>query len=255
MKKMPNMFILLTLSILVSCNSKSSSPVSSPVNPASDLSGTVSSVLNFMNPISSAHAADAICTTPGGSNKGVQIYLVDKNGNEKIICYATLNANGSFNAKIRDNLIPINSKLKIKATMAGGVREAIVNKGSLNAVSVDPASTLAAPLIHDQWVKGHDLDAKEVRIKIRDYIEGSLRSHGVKVSEMRADKIAQLQMMFKNSPKALAMTLFNNGDNSVVDDSFKVFLKDGYTKTRMGSNGYLSDPGQFVYSGENLITD
>ena len=254
MKKMSIMFIILTLSILVSCNSKSSSPVSSPVNPASDLTGTVSSVLNFMNPISSAHAASEICTTPGGSNKGVQIYLVDKNGNEKIICYATLNANGSFNAKIRENLIPINSKLKIKATMAGGVREAIVNKGSLNAVSVDPASTLAAPLIHDQWIKGNELDAKAVRIKIRDYLEESLLSRR-KVSEMSADKISQLQMMIKNSPKALAMALFNKGENPSVEDNFKVFLREGYAKKRIGVNGYLSGEGEFVFNGENDIND
>jgi hypothetical protein len=250
MKKISIMFLLLSLSALVSCNSGGgSSPVSVPVKPVSDLSGTVSSVLNFMNPISSAYAADQICTTPGGSNKGVQIYLVDKGGNEKIICYANLNSNGSFNAKIREDLIPSDSQLKIKASVGGAVREAIVNTGSLSAISVDPASTLAVPVIHDQWVKGNDFDAKEIRNKVKAFVKDCV---GSDVSGMKADKIASLKYMFENSKDSFEKTLFNHGADSAMDASFKAFLGNVYrSSTRLGADGHLSDPGALVYNDEN----
>ena len=247
MKKISIMFLLLSLSVLVSCNSGGgSSPVSSPVKPASDLSGTVSSVLNFMNPISSAHAASEICTTPGGSNKGVQIYLVDKGGNEKIICYATLNSNGSFNTKIRKELVPSDSQLKIKAMVGGALREAMVNTGSTTAVTVDPASTLAVPVIHDQWVKGNDFDAKKIREQVREYVESCLG--GVKISEIKPDKIASLKYMFENSKDAMEKNLFNGGS----DDSFKIFVGNVYkSHTRIGLDGDPSKSSNLVYSDEN----
>jgi hypothetical protein len=247
MKKISIMFLLLSLSVLVSCNSGGgSSPVSAPVNPTSDLSGTVSSVLNFMNPISSAHAASEICTTPGGSNKGVQIYLVDKGGNEKIICYANLNSNGSFNSKIRKDLIPSDSQLKIKAEVAGGaIREAFVNTGSLGAVSVDPASTLAVPVIQDQWVKGNDFDAKEIRKSVDAFVK---RCIGKNASEMTADKIASLKYMIKNSSEAMENAIFKDAH----DSSFDLFVENVYnTKMWLGENGEPSRGGHLSYSPES----
>lgn len=247
MKQMTNILFLLSLTALVSCNSGgSASPTSTPASPTSDLSGTVSSVLNFMNPISSAHAADAICTTPKGSNKGVEISLIDKNGKETIVCYATLNSNGSFNSKIRKKLIPSDSQLKIKAIVGGAVREALVNTNSTTAVSVDPASTLALPVIHDQWVKGNDFDAKKIREQLREYVESCT---GVKIAGMKADKIASLKYMFKNSKDAIEKNLFNGGN----DDTFRRFVGDVYkSKTRVGVNGDPSKAGHLVFSDENV---
>ncbi len=247
MKKISITFLIMSLSILASCNSGGgASPTSIPVKPVSDLSGTVSSVLNFMSPISSAYAADKICTTPDGSNKGVEIYVVDKAGNEKIVCYATLNSNGSFNSKIREDLIPTDSKLKIKAKVGGAVREAFVSTGALSAVAVDPASTLAVPVIHDQWVKGNDVDAKEIREQVRVYVESCLG--GVKLSGMKADKIASLKYMFENSKDAVEKNLFNGG----ADETFKAFLGNVYrSDTRIGMDGDPSKSGHLVFSDEN----
>ncbi len=249
MKHITNIFLLLSLTALVSCNSGgSASPYSTSENPESDLSGTVSSVLNFMNPISSAHAASEICKTPGGTNKGVQIYLVDKSGNEEIICYANLNPNGSFNAKIRKKLVPIDYLLKIKAKVGGAIRQAIVNTDSTTAVAVDAASTLATPVIHDQWVKGNNFDAKIIREKVREYVESCLS--GVKISGMNPDKIASLQYMFTHSKDAMEENLFNGGNN----ENFKNFVEIVYkSNTRMGANGDISNGSRLLFSDNEHV--
>jgi len=252
MKKISILFLLLSLSVLVSCNSGgSSSPTSVPVNPTSDLSGTVSSVLNFMNPISSAHAASEICTTPNGSNKGVQIYLVDKDGTKNLICYTNLNSDGSFNTKIKKTLIPGGYQLKIEAMVGGALREAILNLDSTKDVSVDSASTLAFPVIHDQWTKGNDFDAKAIRTKVKEFV---LKSVGVEASDMKPEKIAMLQYTIANSKDSFEKTLFNPGADIGLDDSFKAFLGKVYSSSpRLGADGYYN-PGALLYTGENVKT-
>lgn len=71
MKNLTKMCLILSCVFLVSCNQEGegTSPAAVPEYPTSDLSdlsGTVSSVINFLNPISSAYAAETktkICTS------------------------------------------------------------------------------------------------------------------------------------------------------------------------------------------------
>ncbi len=261
MKQILSFFQVLSLFVLVSCNSGGdSSPLSKPGNsgdpgnssdpgdPASDLSGTVSSVLNFINPISSAYAADEICTTPDGTNKGVEIYLVDISGNELLICYANLNTNGSFNSRIYKNRIPRDSEIIIKATWAGGHRKAFVNTKSSTPISVDALATISSSIIQDQWAKGNDYDVEGIRKSVREFIRNSL---GEEVSEMKAHQVARINQVFRNSKEAVEQTLFKHGADSVMDELFKNFLANAHKNSTIeGRGGYIADRA-LVYNEEN----
>jgi hypothetical protein len=69
---------------------------------------------------------------------------------------------------------------------------------------------------------------------------------------MKADKIASLRFMMENSRDTLEKTLFNNGSDRVMDNSFKSFMANVYSSdTRIGMDGDPSKAGRLVYSEEN----
>lgn len=252
MKNLTKMCLILSSVFLVSCNQggEGSSPAAVPEHPTSDLSGTVSSVINFLNPISSAYAAEPkICTSSKSSNRQVEIYLVDKKGNETFVCHTSLNKNGTFNKKIKTSLIPEGSEIIVKAFYNGAIRESFVNPSATTDVNVDPASTLAVPAIKYQRKQGKKIDAKKIRNEISKFVENKI---GAKLAKMKAPKIAALKFMMENSEETLEMTLFNPGKDIALDKSFQKFMENVHkTNKRIGMNDEISLGLELVYSEEN----
>jgi hypothetical protein len=252
MKNLTKMCLILSCVFLVSCNQEGgdSSPAAVPEHPTSDLSGTVSSVINFLNPISSAYAAASeICVSDKKSNRKVEIYLVDEKGNETFVCHTSLNKNGTFTKKIKRDLIPDGSEIIVKAFYNGTIRESYVNSSATTDVNVDPASTLAVPAIKHQRKQGRKIDAKKIRIQISKFVDNKI---GAKLAEMKAPKIAALKFMMENSEETLEMTLFNPGKDIALDKSFQKFMENVHkTNKRIGMNDDITRGLEFVYSEEN----
>ena len=253
MKILTKMCLILSCVFLVSCNQEGegTSPAAVPEYPTSDLSGTVSSVINFLNPISSAYAAEPeICTSSKTSNRKVEIYLVDKKGNETFVCHTSLNKNGTFNEKIKTSLIPIDSVIKIKAmNNKGALRESFVNSSDLTALTVDAGSTLAGPVIEYQRKKGITFNAKKIRIDISKFVETNT---GDKLAEMKPHKVATLKFMMENSQETIVETLFNPGNDKALSLSFQKFVANVHkTEKRIGMNFDITKGANIVYSEEN----
>ena len=258
MKNLTKMCLILSCVFLVSCNQEGegTSPAAVPEHPTSDLSGTVSSVINFLNPISSAYAAETktkICTSNKSSNGKVEIYLVDKKGNETFVCHTSLNKDGTFNKKIKTSFIPIDSVIKIKAmNNKGALRESFVNSSDLTALTVDAKSTLAVPVIKYQrqkGKKGNKFDPKVTRNQIGQYIEKKI---GTQINTMKPAKIASLKFMMENSQETLEQTLFHPGQDPALDKSFQKFMVNVFkSEKRIGMYSEISKTAELVYSDDN----
>ena len=215
MNKIKFMAIIFMLTLLGACVSSGGKEDSSS---GSDLSGHVSSVLNFLNPINTAHASDSTICTPVLGNDKVRIYTINPDdGYKTLACSTHLASDNSFNAKIFNENIPSGHHLKIEADFGGVVREAVFNKRDMANVAVDPSSTISVPFAIEKLKDDESTDPKSVREKVKNFVESS----GVITTSISAQDVAKLKMIFESSLDSAKECIFDDGPRK---DQFIAFL-------------------------------
>jgi len=216
MKKIKFLMLLSVMIIFSACNSSGGKDAAPG---GSELSGTVSSVINFLNPLPSAYASDSVCDPVSGNDK-VKVYTINPaDGSKTLACSTHLAADNSFKATIHDELIPDGHHLKIEADLGGGVvREAVVSKVDKSNISVDPTSTVAVPLALDELKSNEAADLKTVHERVKNFVESS----GVNFVGISAQDVAKLKMIFDNSLSSAKECILEDGPRR---GQFGAFLK------------------------------
>jgi hypothetical protein len=224
-----NVLIMLSLaSLLAACNSSGGKEAAPG---GSELSGTVSSVINFLNPLSSAYASDSVCVPVFGNDK-VKVYTINPaDGSKTLACSTHLAADNSFKATIHDDQIPAGHHLKIEADLGGGVvREAVVNMADKSDIIVDPSSTMAVPLALEELKSNESADLRSVREKVRSFVQSS----GVSFSAISSQDVAKLKTIFENSLSSAKECIFEGGQRK---EQFGAFLKNRFEDRHITVSG------------------
>ncbi len=197
----------------------------------SDLSGHVSSVLKFFNPLNTAHASDSTICTPVPGNDKVSIYTINPDdGSKTLACRTHLAIDNSFNAKIYYENIPVGHHLKIEADLGGVIREAIVSKTDMANIAVDPSSTMSVPFAIEKLKNDDSADIKSVREIVKTFVESS----GVNFASISPQDVAKVRVIFENSLVSAQQCIFEDDPKK---NQFGDFLKNRIGDTNITVSG------------------
>ena len=248
------LFIIPLAVTVVSCNGSGDRSVA-PGNSGSEgggteINGTVSKILDNLNPFPSAYAqqdTEGICVPEKGNNK-VSIFIINAaSGEEYPACKTHLADDGSFKAKIFEELVPEGYQIKIKALLQEGVvREGVAKLGDLKGLEVDPTSTIAAPLIIKKLAAKEDFDLREYKKKVRSFFEESLGEEEFK--KLPPAKIAGFKDRFENGQDdkiPAILDWFRPGEEQI--NSYKAFnVLSSFIKSVYENKFKVNDEGELV---------
>ncbi len=236
MNKTKFLAIIFMLTLLGACVSSGGKEDSSS---GSDLSGHVSSVLKFFNPLNTAHASDSrVCVpVPGnGGNGKVRIYTINPlDGFKTFACSTHLANDNSFSATIFDDNIPSGHHLKVEADLGGVIREAVVNSNDKDKkyILVDPISTITSPVALDMLKSDDSAKPELIRQPVKSFVE----SFGVDLTSIPPQNVAKLKLIFENNLSLTSNCLFTEDDPKKTQFGVFLFNRIEDTKLTVGGDG------------------